>query len=399
MRVTTYAYPWDVARLGAERVLDELAESGFSAIDLAATYHPIDALSPRDGVRLFTSRRGAVHFPARPERYARIVPSFDPDPAVRAAWPAVERAASARGIGVNSWTVLLFQPWIADAHPDCARVLPDGDPVGTVLCQSSPDVQEYFSILCEDLVDQFGIEMLRLEMAEAPTWDYGWLRPRVLVDVPALARQLLAVCFCASCRRAGREVGIDPEAVRARVQAAVAAELDADRPQGPADAERAADLVADTELRAYVLLQERAAIELVRGTVERIDPRRRPRVSTIVNTPHELLLGEDQRTVIAEQLAVVDQTLVFPWEPERASLVAELAAQAQPAVGLTTFVVPVNLGVLTGAGGADDGGDRVRQGLRAAKAYGLEEVNVYNYGLLRRSDVSSILTAIREELG
>src|SRR3954452_10026707 len=76
MHVTVWTYPWDVARLGAATVVDDLRRQGADGIDLAATYHPISALSPRgDHVQGFFSPRGGVFFPARPERYGRIRPT------------------------------------------------------------------------------------------------------------------------------------------------------------------------------------------------------------------------------------------------------------------------------------------------------------------------------------
>jgi hypothetical protein len=399
VRTTAYAYPWDLARLGPERVLDDMAAQGIAAIDLAATYHPIDALSPRDGrVHLFSSPRGAVHFPARLQRYGRITPSFAPDDTIRAVWPAVDRAASSRGVGLNTWTVLLFQPWIADAYPDCARVLPSGDAVGSVVCQASEDVQEYFSLLCADVVDQFGIGTLRLEMASPPTYDYGWLRPRVLVELPPLARQLLAVCFCRSCVRRGSGAGIDIERVRRTVEAAIDEEVGG--AGGPASSERAARLAGDPEVHEFVVQHERAMVDLLRATCSRVDAARRPRLSSIVNTPYELLLGDAQRGVVAEVLGAVDQTLIFPAGDEaRARLVAEVAAASPRPVGLATFVVPVALGGLAGMPEVPGGEpDRVRRELRAASTFPLEEVNIYNYGLLRDGDVRSLVAAIGEEL-
>ncbi|HUA94257.1 MAG TPA: hypothetical protein VMB82_01880, partial [Acidimicrobiales bacterium] len=310
IRTTTYAYPWDVGRLGPERVLADLADKGIAALDLAATYHPIDALSPRDGMHLYSSPRGAVHFPAREGRYARIAPSFDPDPAIREAWPAVDDARSAHGIGLNAWTVLLFQPWIADAHPGCARTLPSGDRSGQVLCQASPDVQEYYANLCADLADQFDIGTLRLEMAAPPTFDYGWLRPRILVELTPLTRQLLAVCFCPSCVRRGAADGIDVEGVRRRVLSWV----DAETAQSAGSAgtvgaagHRADEVAADAELRAFVVLHERATAELVRATVSQVDAARRPRISTIVHSPYDGLLGDDRQSLTADLLSAVDQ--------------------------------------------------------------------------------------------
>ena len=187
MRVTTYAYPWDLARLGVERALQEMVAVGIEAIDLAATYHPIDALSPRDGAaRLFTSARGAVHFPARKARYGRIQPSLSRDE-VCAVWPEVARRAPDLGLAVNVWTVTLFQPWIIDAYPDCARVLPGGDRSGSGVCPANEDVREFFAVLCDDIVDQFDVSLIRLEGIITRTYDFDWLRPRVVVSVPPVA--------------------------------------------------------------------------------------------------------------------------------------------------------------------------------------------------------------------
>jgi hypothetical protein len=139
MRVTAYTYPWDVACLGVDRVLEDLAAQGIAGIDLAATYHPIDAVSPRGGFpRHFTSARGAVHFPARSSRYGRILPAVS-SPEIGAVWSQIAQRAPFFDIDVNAWTVVLYQPWIVDEYPDCARVLPSGDPIGSGVCAANED--------------------------------------------------------------------------------------------------------------------------------------------------------------------------------------------------------------------------------------------------------------------
>ena len=60
-----------------------------------------------------------MHFPARPERYARIQPRTSSSETC-AVWPEVAEHAAALGLAVNAWTVALYQPWIVDAYPDCA---------------------------------------------------------------------------------------------------------------------------------------------------------------------------------------------------------------------------------------------------------------------------------------
>src|SRR5207245_4639489 len=126
---------------------------------------------------------------------------------------------------VNAWTVTLYQPWIVCGHPDCARVLPGGDPVGSGVCPANDDVRDYLATLCADIVDQFGVSMIRLEGIMPAAYDYGWLRPRVLISVSPLARELLALCFCASCTGRAAAAGLDVERLRRTVNDVIAAEL------------------------------------------------------------------------------------------------------------------------------------------------------------------------------
>jgi hypothetical protein len=395
MRVTAYAYPWDLSRLGPERVLGDLADRGIAGIDLAATYHPIDSLSPRGGpMRLFSSPLGAVHFPARVDRYARIQPSFAPDPAIRSTWPVVANAKSSAGLALNAWTVVLFQPWIADAYPDCARVLPSGDPVGSGVCPASEDVRDYLAILCGDILDQYDIDTLRLEGIMPTAYDYGWGRPRVLVDISPLAHQLLSVCFCASCLRRGRATGIDVDRVRQTINAAIAEEIE--ETSTARAAERTAILTADPELHEFVVQHERAATELVRAAVSLVDKPRQPRVSTVIWTPYSMLLGDAQRPLLVELIAELDQVLIFPLGDEaHARLLAEIAASSSSPVGLSTFIVPVRLGLVPSlASPPGNETARVEAELRAASAFPIEEVNSDNYGLIRDRDVRGLMAAI-----
>jgi hypothetical protein len=393
VQVTTYAYPWDLARRGVEATLREVRDGEIDGIELAATYHPIDALSPRDGlVRLFSSGRGAVHFPARPARYGRIRPSVSA-PEVTAAWPEAAERARDLGLLLNSWTVLTYQPWIVDAHPDCARVLPSGDRTDAGVCPAHDDVREYVAALCEDIVDQFGVHTLHLEGAAAVSYDYGWLRPRILVDVPPVARELLAVCFCESCSRSGVAAGLDVERVRRLVNQEVAAQMG-----DPAAGEsRAQEVLGDDELRAFVVRYERASIDLVRLVRERLGGRP-TRISSTVWTPFSTLFGDAHDDLVAELAAVADQLLVFPrWRDERTRRVAALAAAGGSGVELASLFTPKENGS-TAALPADASvkdGERVDDELRAAADFGVRAVGIYNYGLLPERELRGLAAAIR----
>lgn len=384
MRLTSYAYPWDLARLGVERVLQGMADDGIDAIDLAATYHPIDSMSPRDGMRLFTNARGAVYFPARAERYGAIKPALH-SAEICAVWPQAARQVDRLGLGLNAWTVTLFQPWIRDAHPDCARVLPGGDRSGSGVCPANPDVRDFLAILAEDIVDQFGVELVRLESV-MPIFDFDWLRPRILVQVPPLARTLLNLCFCGACARKASSAGLDVERLRRVANDAISAEIDEGETE--ASVERAAGLAADAELHAFVSSYVQSSIDLVAAIRSRL--RGRARVSANASTSYASLLGAEADDVLLERfVAAADQAAIHPGNPDNGRFCA-MAARASPPREISALIPLVRV-----PGSAGSVQARAALMARDAIELGASELSLYNYALLREREPAEFVDAAR----
>jgi hypothetical protein len=394
VRTTVHAYPWDLARLGVERSMGEIAGHGIGGVNLASTYHPIDSLSPRGGVRLYTSARGAVHFPARPERYGRIVPRLSA-PEVVGAWPSAEREAAAVGIDLNAWTVTLFQPWIVDAHPDTARCLPSGDANGSGMCPAHPDVQAFVAALCEDLVDQFGPRTIHLE-GISPLW-FGtdWLRSRILVELSDLARELLSLCFCANCESSARAAGLDVERIRRLVEDGVAGELAGAGGLGPEE------VAAEAEVHAFAVQHERASIDLARAARSGAGDQRGTRISSTIWTPFPSLVAPSDEQLMAELSGVVDQVTVGTSGPYLARGRHLVDIASRPDASLELAVMATRMPAAPGSPGGRNGAspeseDPAIEVLRAASELPVAEVSLYNYGLLRADDLARGAAAVRE---
>jgi hypothetical protein len=389
MRTTTYLYPWDLARLGIEKTLNEIAEHGFQAIDLAANYHPIDSLSARGGLNLFTDARGAVYFPARPDGYGRIKPKVHSAPSV---WPQAANEAARIGMGLNSWTITLFQPWIRDAYPDCARVLPWGDASGSGVCAANPDVRAYIVALCADLTAQYGIDLVRLEGTLSHNFDLDWLRPRALVSISPLARTLSNLCFCDSCKVRGSASGIDVAALQTRVVRVIEAEI-----AGEAGGEdRASAVAADSELIAFTENHVLASIELVREVTARVGDV--AKVSCSAATPYRALIGEARDDALLIGLMTAgSQADLNVLNPAGNQIVSALNATLEnPRLLSALYVTIRNPTVSSPAQLAASGTDKMLQGLQAAADAGVREVSLYNYGLLPDVDVQAFMSAVSQ---
>jgi hypothetical protein len=375
--------------LGVARTLGEIAEFGLDAIDLAANYHPIDALSPRGGLNLFSDGRGAVYFPARVQGYQRIKP-FVHSSEIARAWPEAANEAARIGLGLNSWTITLFQPWMRDAYRDCARIMPWGDSSGSGVCAANEDVRSYVASLCADLSEQFGVALFRLEGVLSHSFDLDWLRPRSLVTIPPLARTLAGICFCESCKGRGKAAGIDVQALQARVVSVIKAEI-----AGESGGEgRAADVARDADLLSFAEIHVRASIELVQGVVARVG--HAAQVSCSAVTPYRALLGEPRDNALLtgfiRSATQIDGNVL---NPAGNKLVAELNEASDNPRPLSALYVTIrNPTLASTAQMAESGADKMLQNLQASADAGIRELSLYNFGLLPDADVRTFMAAV-----
>jgi hypothetical protein len=384
---TVWTYPWDVARLGVDAVLGEIADHGLHGIDLAATYHPISALSPRgDTVAGFFCPRGAVFFPARTARYGSVKPHVWPDRDVVAAWAGIAERLDAHRLELNAWTIGLFQPWIAQDHPETARVYPDGVRIDAGICVSSLAVREYLTALVSDIADQFPVTLIKLEGMYPPAFDYGWIRRRIYFSLSPRQQQLMALCFCASCTRAGVAHGLDVDAIRARVRAALRV--------GTTSAD--GDTEVETEIDAYAALAPAAATRLIADLSATL---------RAAGSPTRLALGLPFD-------GAVDQAVDAALDSVATVLLANLTADGnelrravgmvrthEPSPSVECFVHPPF--TATGSGGIPHGIQEEladpawRVNLRTARELGVQRYSLYNYGLLTAETFRALVAVAR----
>jgi hypothetical protein len=397
MRVSTAAYPWDVSRLSVPAVLDELEACGIECLDVSATYHPIDALSPRgDPVSLFSTGRGGVFFPAHSEGYGAIRPLTTDDQAVLDVWARLADEAAARRIELRPWVIALFQPWIADRYGEFRRVLANGQYVAGSVCPRGEAVREYLVALCADVIRQCRARTLRLEGVALPDFTHQWGRPRVLVELSPLARRLLALCFCASCCATATNCGLDVRQVRQRVVATVRSELERREGAQTAPAPNMAQLLAaDEELRVFIAAERQCCMDLVRA-VSSASNGAGPTSVLLSTSPRDRLHDWDPMPV-AELIGTVDGVIVDPLRnPDLARYARDTADCRARILSLCAFVTCGDGAGAASLGPAGAGsGAELQQQLEAADAIGVDEINLYNFGLVQPAALASAAAMAR----
>ena len=241
MRTSAFCFAGDLADEGVETVLDNIqGRAGLGGVTMAAAYHASRDLFPHaHSRRLRYQPGGEVFFRPDPARWRGLALQPRPSRLTRERDPLAElvAAADARGLGVQAWTVFLHVDWTEDGDPRFAEQTCFGDPCLTELCPANPDVRAYARALASDLAGR-GIASVLAESLHHHLLEHGAHHERYFVELGAVARLLLGLCFCAHCLEGARRHGADPEELRWRARAEVERALAGDAAQSSAELSR-----------------------------------------------------------------------------------------------------------------------------------------------------------------
>jgi hypothetical protein len=374
LRRGIYAYPWDLADIGSDAALAEMKAAGISAVNLACTYHPIATFSPRAGARrMLYQELGAVFFPAREERYARIKPAKWRDAEVLDAWPAAARAAERDGLKLNAWTIGMFQPWIAHHYPDCARVMATGGVVFANACPAGPDIREYLGRLHADIVSQVPIDTVMLEFIGFPKFDYGWVRPRVLIPLSTWTQWLLSLCFCENCMANARAAGIDIGALRSdivqEIERSLLAVGEVD-PTGSFEERHAEWLALRPDYAAFIEVRNQAVVTLLTAISDAVrseSPSTQINIWNLQDVDLPRVLDRISAITFGHATRLDDVRKFRESIAGKKDLDIEYLLLMSPEHGLES--------------------EKVRNEMKAVAELPVDQISLYNYGLLRQGQL------------
>ena len=236
MGLGLYGHPWDHDQLGPRGGLRALRDLGVDDMALAVAYHAGRWMTPTGGSALVRFLEdGVVHF--RPGvDYGEFVPVTST--LVKAGKPSpLQRfltECGESGLESHAWTVLFHNSRLAERYRGSCIRNAFGDAYTYALCPARPEVREYGLALCQDVARHPGLDVLELEAAGFMGYKHGSHHDKSSFVPDVYTDFLLSYCFCGSCAQGLGSGGVDPDAVRARVQQllrAVLFEADAMRPQ------------------------------------------------------------------------------------------------------------------------------------------------------------------------
>jgi hypothetical protein len=371
-----YAYPWDFPAASAAADLAAVGAMGIDSITLAAAYHAGKFIRPRAAVgKVIFPEDGTVYFRARAERYGALKPQVsqltrDDD--------VLGRLCAAPDLAVNAWLVLLHNTRLGTAHPEATVRNAYGDSYVYSLCPANPEVRTFAVALVADVSEAYPIAGVSLETPGYLPYGHGFHHEFAQVEANRWLDGLLALCFCPHCVSGAKTAGIEAEALRLRVAAAIdgylASEVSA--PQDMAVDWWTGDLLADPDLAAFLRWRCDVVTNLVREIRDAVRAEVTVAVIPSVQRPSSLawLEGSDLYA-----LARAADVLEVPfYEPDAGRIRAD-AWDVKRRIGEDRPLRAILRPGWPDMASRDD----LVAALAALRDAGIEDVGFYNYGLLR----------------
>jgi hypothetical protein len=210
VKVTGYAYPWDVLE---PDFVSRVQALGVDEVAVALSYHSARAATPWSPSRTAVVARHAAFYRPVTDGWGRLRPST-PDWAAPDSGGDAVRLLNEAGIPAAAWIVLTHNSRLGYEHPDVVVRNCFGEAYPWALCPSQPAVREYAAKVTAEAVAGLDLATVILEACgplgavhqhQHEKTDGVW--------APAVAR-LLSICCCDACAASW---DLDADAVRAQL--------------------------------------------------------------------------------------------------------------------------------------------------------------------------------------
>lgn len=379
MKAGLFTYAWDLEAFGYDAAVAQIADAGFTAVNLATSYHAGKFVLPRSPQRrIYFAEDGSIYFNPDLTKYGRIKPRInslvnaEDDPVGK-----LTAAAKTRDLDYVAWTVCLHNSWIGERYPDVTMQTAFGDPQWHSLSPAHPDARAYLLAMVGDFVGRYDVAAIELEAPGYMSFAHGYHHEIFGVDMDDAVGNLLGISFNPVEIAGATKAGIDAERVRLRIADTIDAIWNRGEPSAIAD-----DVVADAEVVAYQDWLHGLVVSLAQELTAVI---RQANPSTTIRH-FAAMAGGEPVNVADPVLATADEVLSgYAANPaavrERAASFAEFE---KPWWGMLRAIAPDFP--------TSDGLAEVVAAWRETNAVGID---VYNFGLLSQPNFDALARALR----
>lgn len=383
-----YTYAWDLAEAGVSKAVEQFEALGLDTVTIAGSYHAGKFLRPhgRTG-KVYFPEDGTVYFKANPTRYGAIKPVAN---SILNAQDVLRQLTSHQSMKTNVWLVLLHNTLLGSVHFDSAVCNAFGDRYIYNLCPSAPEARAYAIGLAQDVTENYPVSGLSMETPGFLPYAHGFHHEFALNRPNRWLDKQLGLCFCPHCIEGSKAAGINAARLKAQVADDVSAYLasDLDYSADMAEAFWEADTRTDGDLKAYLDWRCTVVTSLVRDIRDVVPKDVDVAVIPSVARPTSGAWYEgSDLAALADATGIIEACF---YEPSAARVKADLFDLRRRLRGNGTV-----RGIVRPAFPDLDTKGEFLAAMRALGEGGVSEVAFYNWGHLRRENVSWIADGLQ----
>ena len=222
MRAHAFALPFTFFRQQPAEVLAELAEAGFTGVNLAFNYHASRDFLLRQGAQLEYLNDGFHYYSPDLSNYPKnsLLPGPSDHLADNSMVESVIAAATSREMSVDAWAVFAHNSALGKSEPSANVTNALGNNFLSELCPANPRFRNYALGLVTDLCSR-GVNSIAMESLHWHGARHGEHHERFFMELSSTSEFLLSLCFCQPCITNFSQNGGDALALQTKVVAAL----------------------------------------------------------------------------------------------------------------------------------------------------------------------------------
>ena len=378
-----FTYPWDLADHGYDAALGEIAQAGFTNVNLAVQYHNGKFLLPRNPKRrVYFAEDGAVSYRPDLSRYGVMKPRLH-SLVTENSSPADEVNArkDQHGLNLVAWTVCNHNRWLGEQFPEAVQHTVFADPLYNSLSPAHPLVREYMIAHVTDLASRYDLHAIMLESPGYMGFEHGEHHEIIGTPLDPVQRDILNLSFSDYEVMKAAEAGIPAEMLRGFTAAVMDASLNQGVKLANEDGEptKTVSSLINGGLPQYMVWLKQQELSLaneLREAVKAVNP----------NTQIWHFAALDDTPGDAALIATGDGTLGgYAQTDEDAAIRTQAAAElGRPVRGAIRAIAPDTTDPA-----------QIAPRLAAWTAAGVTGVDVYNFGLMNGVIWDAVKSAFR----
>ena len=226
-----FALPHTIINGSSQNFVSELADNGFTSVNLCLKYHASRNLFVRHGMSMMHLEDGAHYYETNSSFYSEkeIAPLTNSDYISNKKIELLIEVANQSNIALGAWSVFLHDSKLAASRPDCVSINVFDQKLNPNLCPSNPSVQGYVMGHVREMINM-GFSHIAFESINFAPFKHNEHHERFFFNSSPITDYLLSLCFCIYCKSLMESRGIDVPKTREVISLLIQTSLETDDP-------------------------------------------------------------------------------------------------------------------------------------------------------------------------